>query len=164
MSFFSRLTEIIGEEYSVQITVQKKGRNLSISVLPNAIGKEKSGKTLVPVVISGTPDQIDAGLISAIAQPIASLNQLVVSGQAFVKEEKKSTTKKAEPVKKNEPVPTSLKDSKPESDTAKEPEVMDVKTTSVEPADMVDEPVEALPAEESIESGQANMFDDEDWA
>lgn len=30
MSFFSRLSELIGEEYSVQITIQKKGGNLSV--------------------------------------------------------------------------------------------------------------------------------------
>lgn len=103
MSFFSRLAELVGEDYIVQIAVQKKGNSLSVSILPKSAHDKSTTKgTIVPIVISGSPDQIDQGIISAIAQPIQSLNQLVVSGDAFVKQEKKSskpTTVKTEPKK-----------------------------------------------------------------
>lgn len=186
MSFFSRLSELIGEEYSVQITIQKKGGNLSVSVVPKALeAKDKAGKTIVPIVVTGTPDQIDAGLISAIAQPVASLNQLVVSGQAFVKEEKKTTTKKDEPVKKEESPQQTLKPVTPvvaKSETAKKPEVEEVKTTSTDPAlaetfdedtgeimpvsEMMDEEPTAAEASDTDQEdpSQKAMFDDEDWA
>jgi len=189
MSFFSRLTEIIGEEYSVQITVQKKGRNLSVSVLPKTIDpKDKAGKTLQPILVTGTPDQIDSGLISAIAQPVAALNQLVVSGKAFVKEEKKSPKKKDEPVKEEKKEDVSAQTTlKPASEIKKEkPEPAKEAVAEPAPAETFDEDTgEVMPvAEEMPESepaaepeaepaaaesevadgGQSNMFDDEDWS
>ena len=174
MSFFNRLAEIIGEEYSVQITAQKKGHQLSVSIVPKTISdKDKAGKTIVPIVITGTPDQIDAGIIAAIAQPVQSLNQLVVSGQAFTKDVKKATTdKKAKPVVEEKPKENSLDfrtdesatkaveklESVEKSDTASKPDVAEVKITSAStsesfsedtgeampsPGDLIDKPVEA---------------------
>lgn len=90
MSFFSQLSEIIGEKYSVQITVQKKGGKLSVSVVPTILDAkdETAKKTMVPVVATGPADQIDLGLIAAIASPLNALNELVISGDSFTKESK----------------------------------------------------------------------------
>lgn len=188
MSFFSRLAELVGEDYIVHIAVQKKGNSLSVSVLPKSAHDKSTTKgTIVPIVISGSPDQIDQGIISAIAQPIQSLNQLVVSGDAFVKQEKKSskpTTVKTEPKKeepkkeentlqfdKAGPVKEEVKVEKKEDPPKEEPvkeESLEESTGDAElgPGDLLsdDEPVASKSAAAEVEDGQNVMFDDEDWA
>lgn len=189
MSFFSRLAELVGEDYIVQIAVQKKGNSLSVSVLPKSAHDKSTTKgTIVPIVISGSPDQIDQGIISAIAQPIQSLNQLVVSGDAFVKQEKKSskpTTVKTEPKKeepkkeentlqfdKAGPVKEEVKVEKKEDPPKEEPDKTDgsleesTGDAELGPGDLVEETASKTEpvAAENGDDGQNVMFDDEDWA
>ena len=194
MSFFNRLAELVGEDYIIQIAVQKKGNSLSVSVLPKSAHDKSTTKgTIVPIVISGSPDQIDQGIISAIAQPIQSLNQLVVSGDAFIKQEKKSSKsttakeeKKEEPKKEEAPKENTLdfdqpakttpeKPKKEETVKAEEPKE-ETALESAESAESLDESTgdelgpadvvdEPVAAEaENGDDGQNVMFDDEDWA
>ena len=106
MSIFKRLSEIIGEGYSLNLTVQMKGSKMSVTVLPKTIMKNPGPefKTMQPIVITGTPDELDIGFLAAIVQPLAVVNKLTVSSDTFVKP-KKSTTKKAEekPAESKEP-------------------------------------------------------------
>ena len=97
MSIFSRIAEIIGEDYMLNLTIQKKGNKLSVVVLPKGLLKNPGPefKAMQPIVLTGTPAELDAGFLAAIVLPVAGLNKLTVSGGSFVKE-KKATTKKAD--------------------------------------------------------------------
>jgi len=180
MSIFKRLAEIIGEGYSLNLTVQMKGGKMSATVLPTLIGKDVKPefKTMQPIVITGTPDELDVGFLAAIVQPLAIVNKLTVSGDTFVKP-KKGSTKKAEEkpvVKKEEPTldmrtddsaakavetlePTQVVEY-PKSETAEAP------VTEAEEAPTA-APMAAAEPEPAVEpSGEdfdASMGSDEDW-
>jgi PRTRC genetic system protein E len=194
MSFFSQLADIIGDNYSVQITVQKKNQKLSVSVLPQSLkkGDEASKQKLTPIVATGTPHDIDIGLIPAIAAPLGEFNELVVSGESFVNStDRKPTAKKEEPAKKPDiqtelkmdappekkeetvkaETPTTTEEAKPEPEKKEEvSETFDEDTGEVLAAAATmdddedeDEQVEEKPKDPEPAGDQSEMFDDEDW-
>jgi len=187
MNFFSNLSKLMGDEYSLEMSIALKKEKLSVSVIPktNALKKD-----FQPVLITGTPDELDGQFISAIAEPVKELNSLVVSAKTFVKEEKAKSTKKEdkskeEPVKEDKP-----KEPEKNPDTSKldfdspEPEKEPVEelvdqepeeeetaetfsetTGEVFPDSVPPEQEEELPIAPEPESNpdQTKMFDDEEW-
>ena len=106
MSFFNELSELIGEEYSLDLSIRVKNGKVMVSAIPIMLTKNVNVK-FQSIVVSGTPRELDIGFIQAIKSPLKGVDKLLVSGDSFVKEEKKSTPKKqeAKPVEKKEEKP-----------------------------------------------------------
>jgi len=166
MSFFEQLSAIIGEGYQISLNVQMTKGKMSVSVLPKSL-KEKdelSKKNLAPVVATGTPAQIDAGLIAAIVNPIREINEIVVNKDSFIDEKKKTKT----PAKKaGTPKPTKSEPATPEPEKAEqlelEPEMFDEETGEVLATTEEDEPIAAEQPAANQDDEQSEMFNDDDW-
>jgi len=177
MSIFKRLSELLGEGYSLNLTIQMKGNKMSVTSLPKSImpNPGPAMKNMQPIVVTGTPDELDIGFLAAIAQPLAGVNKLIVSGDSFVKKEK-GTAKKTEEKPAEKPAEPSLdlKAKEPMTEKQIEAEGKDEPPVPAPP----DEPVvaEAAPApapaptaapapapEPSGDDFDEIMGDDEGW-
>jgi PRTRC genetic system protein E len=68
----------------VIITVSKQSAGLTVSVLPKATGLKDEAQThLQPLVITGTPAELDAGFAEAIRQPVRKVAGLLTNMKAF---------------------------------------------------------------------------------
>jgi PRTRC genetic system protein E len=64
-------------DLDINVRIKKKNDRLTISVLP------ATGANVAPVIISGTPEELDEGFISAIQAPITAAQGLQVDDSAF---------------------------------------------------------------------------------
>lgn len=68
----------------LNVTIKRSGENLIVSVLPKVTDlKDEAAKKLVPLVVSGTPDELDKGFSSAISAPIQSATGLLGNMKEF---------------------------------------------------------------------------------
>lgn len=119
MQFFSKInTELNG--YDLNITISKKDEQMIVSVLPKLNPGQKTEKTLSPVVLRGTPDEIDAGFMEAMQKPFEAIKGLQIDMSAFVES---VAAVKPEKVKKEKPE----KVKKPKVKEPSESEVMEMK-------------------------------------
>jgi len=188
MSFFKKLSDLIGDEYSVQLVIQQKGKKMSVSVVPHVLDKksELSKQTMQPIVLSGYPEDIDMSIIPHLAEPIGAFNSMVVSGNSFVKEKPKPRAKKGEEKPKEEilapevvpkPIVEAPKPKAETEDTVDEDSgvVMPMAATldDDDPPFEADAPTELNKTQEtnpeaqsptvSQDQGQGDMFDGDDW-
>jgi PRTRC genetic system protein E len=124
MNFFSQLATMMDERYKVLISVQKAG-TMVIIITPVAVSEEDK-KEFVPIVLRGTPSEIDAMIIPGIANPLQELLETEISGRSFLpdkidvekkpKKAPKETIKPVKPVKIEDPVTDSGPDQITSSD------------------------------------------------
>lgn len=96
MELFKKISEMLSEGSTMSITIAKKGENLVVGVMPgNDLVKDAAKKHIVPLNLSGTPEELDEGFVEAIAQPIAKANGLLSDIASFEKaqEEVKAKSK-----------------------------------------------------------------------
>lgn len=95
MELFKRLSESMEVGSSVVITVAKTENGMAVSVLPgNKLVKDAAKNKLVPINMTGEPDEIDEGFLATILKPIASANGLlsnIKDFEASVEEAKKAS-------------------------------------------------------------------------
>lgn len=84
MDLFKKLSGIMTEGSTLSITVAKSKSGLSVSVLPgNSLVKDTAKNKFVPIVLSGTADDMDEGFVDAISQPVAKANGLLANIKDF---------------------------------------------------------------------------------
>lgn len=68
------------------MTIKRNGSEMIVSVLPRVKDlKDEAAKKLVPLVVSGTPDELDKGFSAAISNPIQEATGLLVNMKDFEK-------------------------------------------------------------------------------
>lgn len=73
MFFFKEISGLVSAGVELNITIKRSGDNLIVSVMPKVTNlKDEAAKKLVPLVVSGTPDELDKGFSAAISVPIQS--------------------------------------------------------------------------------------------
>lgn len=78
MDLFKKLNEVLGEGMTLSITVAKKDDHMTVNVLPgNSLVKDNAKNNIIPLTVSGTPDELDEGFIGAILTPVASTSKLL---------------------------------------------------------------------------------------
>lgn len=79
MNLFKTLSEVLGNGCTATITIAQKDGIMTVSVLPgNALVKDAAKNNLVPLNVSGTPEELDEGFVDAIAEPIKKTAGLLV--------------------------------------------------------------------------------------
>lgn len=106
--FFKEIADL-AKGMSLTVRINEKDGQLTVSVLPDNV------ENIQPLVASGTPEEMDAGLIEAIRQPLYDAKTLLKNGKEFVdtvsqkvkadiesadKSKKPATVKKAAPITK----------------------------------------------------------------
>lgn len=120
MDFFQQLFEL-SETLDISIQVKRKNERLTLSVLPT------SAADIAPVIITGTPDDLDGGFFDAIKEPIGAAVGLQVQLEEFNKSVARENPAKRMD-KKGDRKPAKSTDSvdeAPEEDKIKEPTLFD---------------------------------------
>lgn len=99
MNLFKTLSEVLGNGCTVTITIAQKDGIMTVGVLPgNDLVKDAAKNKLVPLNVTGTPEELDEGFVSAIAEPIRTTSGLLVDMASYEKaaEEAKAKSKMEE--------------------------------------------------------------------
>lgn len=84
MFFFKEISGLVTAGVELNVTIKRSGENLIVSVLPKVTDlKDEAAKKLVPLVVSGTPDELDRGFSAAISTPIQSAAGLLGNMKEF---------------------------------------------------------------------------------
>lgn len=84
MFFFKEISGLVSAGVELNITIKRSGENLIVSVMPRVTNlKDDAAKRLLPLVVSGTPDELDKGFSSVISAPIQSAAGLLGNMKEF---------------------------------------------------------------------------------
>ena len=107
--FFKELSQIMTENSNVSLTVHSRNGILTVSVFPKAKGlKDEAQNHLLPIVLTGNAEELDAGFFDAIRQPVQKASCMLSGMKVFeesldrVNAEKKETHEQKRNVDKKE--------------------------------------------------------------
>lgn len=83
---FKELNEMLGNGDSLTIVITKTGEKLATSIVPRKSGLKDSAKEMIlPLVLTGTPEELDADFIKEISTPIRKATGLLTNLREFEK-------------------------------------------------------------------------------
>ena len=90
--FFQSIYQMITAGTDLNINIRKVDNSLSVAVIPrrNSL-KEDTRQNMVPLVVNGTPAELDMGFLQTILQPIQKVQGLLVNAENFEKQAEKAT-------------------------------------------------------------------------
>lgn len=78
MELFKTLSDVLGDGCTVNLTIAQKDGKMTVSVLPgNNIVKDTAKNNIIPLTVTGNPDELDAGFAALIAKPVAKATGLL---------------------------------------------------------------------------------------
>lgn len=84
MFFFKEISGLVTAGVELNVTIKRSGELLIVSVLPKVTDlKDEAAKKLVPLIVSGTPDELDKEFSAAISAPIQSAAGLLTNMKEF---------------------------------------------------------------------------------
>ena len=91
--FFQSIYQMITAGTDLNINIRKVDNSLSVAVMPrrNSL-KEDTRQNMVPLVVNGTPAELDMGFLQTILQPIQKVQGLLVNAENFEKQAEKATS------------------------------------------------------------------------
>ena len=113
--FFQSIYQMITAGTDLNINIRKVDNNLSVAVMPrrNSL-KEDTRQNMVPLVVNGTPAELDMDFLQTILQPIQKVQGLLANTENFEKQAEKATAQA-----KSSKVPTVPAESKEAREKAK---------------------------------------------
>ena len=102
---FQTIYRMLAEGTELGIHVKRVENRLCVAVMPKRENlKNGSGQCIVPLVLNGTPEELDAEFLSAIARPIEKVQGILMNLEAFEKQAEKAAaeSKAAQPAAKKE--------------------------------------------------------------
>ena len=89
--FFQSIYQMITAGTDLNINIRKVDNNLSVAVMPrrNSL-KEDTRQNMVPLVVNGTPAELDMGFLQTILQPIQKVQGLLVNAEKATSQAKSS--------------------------------------------------------------------------
>ena len=90
--FFTQINQMMNQSVDITMVIRKSATGMTVSVLPKSNGlKDEAQNRIVPLTLSGLPEELDAGFIGAISKPIQKVSGLLTSKAA--KDQKAKETK-----------------------------------------------------------------------
>ena len=85
--FFQSIYQMITAGTDLNINIRKVNNSLSVAVMPrrNSL-KEDTRQNMVPLVVNGTPTELDMGFLQTILQPIQKVQGLLANAENFEKQ------------------------------------------------------------------------------
>ena len=66
--FFQAINQMITAGTGLSINIRRVNNNLTVAVVPRRSGV-KDGERIVPLILNGTPEELDAGFLQAVGTP-----------------------------------------------------------------------------------------------
>lgn len=109
--FFQSIYQMITAGTDLNINIRKVDNNLSVAVMPrrNSL-KADTRQNMVPLVVNGTPAELDMGFLQTILQPIQKVQGLLVNAENFEKQAEKAMVHS--PSSKSPTVPAESKEAR----------------------------------------------------
>ena len=87
--FFTAINQMMTEGVDLTLVIRKANGQLTVSLLPKSIGlKDEAQNHLVPLTVSGLPQELDAGFLQAVACPIQKTSKAKETKEEKEKREK----------------------------------------------------------------------------
>ena len=67
--FFQAINQMITAGTDLSINIRRVNNNLTVAVVPRRSGV-KDGERIVPLILNGTPEELDAGFLQAVGTPV----------------------------------------------------------------------------------------------
>ena len=83
--FFQSMNQMMTPDVDITLVIRKStdGR-MAVSVLPKSSGlKNEAQNNIVPLMLNGTPEELDAGFIQAVASPVQRVSGLITNMAQF---------------------------------------------------------------------------------
>lgn len=89
--FFTQINQMMNQSVDITMVIRKSATGMTVSVLPKSNGlKDEAQNRIVPLTLSGLPEELDAGFIGAIAKPIQKVSGLLTNMAEFEKQADKA--------------------------------------------------------------------------
>lgn len=89
--FFTQINQLMNQSVDITMVIRKSATGMTVSVLPKSNGlKDEAQNHIVPLTLSGLPEELDAGFIGAIAKPIQKVSGLLTNMAEFEKQADKA--------------------------------------------------------------------------
>lgn len=101
---FTQVYQMMTEGVDLTMVIRKSAGGLTVSLLPKSNGslKDEAQNHIVPLILSGTPQELDAGFLEAVARPVQKTCGLISNMQEFEKQaDKAAASSKASKEQKN---------------------------------------------------------------
>ena len=88
---FQTIYRMLAEGTELGIHIKRVENRLCVAVMPKREKlKNESGQSIIPLVLNGTPEELDAEFLSAIARPIEKVQGILMNLEAFEKQVEKA--------------------------------------------------------------------------
>lgn len=102
---FKEIANLMAERDVISLTLAKVNEKLTVSVIPIKTGlKDEAKNNLSPIVLTGTPEELDLEFISIVTRPLQKAAGILTNMETFEKsvEETQAKSKATTEVKKRE--------------------------------------------------------------
>ena len=91
--FFTAIHQMMTEGVDLTLVIRKSNGQLTVSTLPKSNGlKDEAQNHLVPLTVSGLPQELDAGFLQAVARPIQKAAGLISNMAQFEAQAEKAAS------------------------------------------------------------------------
>ena len=89
--FFTSISQMMTESVDLTLVIRKANGQLTVSTLPKANGlKDEAANHIIPLTLTGTPEEMDAGFLQHIMQPVRKATGLISNMVEFEKQADKA--------------------------------------------------------------------------
>lgn len=82
--FFTAIHQMMTENVDLTIVIRKVNGQLTVATLPKSNGlKDEAQNLIVPLTVTGTPQELDAGFLQAVTRPIQKASGLITNMAQF---------------------------------------------------------------------------------
>ena len=83
--FFQAINQMITAGTDLRINIRRVNSNLTVAVVPRRSGV-KDGERIVPLILNGTPEELDAGFLQAVGTPVQKAQGILTNLETFEKQ------------------------------------------------------------------------------
>lgn len=89
--FFTQFNQLMAGSVDITLVIRKSATGMTVSVLPKSNGlKDEARNHIVPLTLSGTPEELDGGFFQTIARPVQKVSGLLTNMAEFEKQADKA--------------------------------------------------------------------------
>lgn len=88
-NFFTQLKSVIGQA-ELQINIKSKGEELTVMINPKSSANDPALSNIQPLILSGTPEELDEGFFNGISEPLSRVTGLMINIEEFEKSASKA--------------------------------------------------------------------------
>ena len=91
--FFTAINQMMTEGVDLTIVIRKANGQMAVSTLPKSNGlKDEAQNHIVPLTVSGLPEELDAGFLQTVARPIQKVAGLITNMAQFEAQTEKAAS------------------------------------------------------------------------